>query len=229
MSQNKLSSTPLPVIANITRVVTRVVDRVTGDRVDYPLLVASACVEALKLFGLGSRIMYGKVAWIEILANQQAAWAGCWGKHFHFWVETEFAEVVDLNVSVAYRKRAHDTPTLKALYSAPMLWSAEIPSFYRFVPEGIAELELTEERDIRNYERVLQEISEKCGPKHLTQEGSVASGQTLQQTDSTDAAGLDFPNEPILCPGRRLLDDSQQTFKHFDRALSIYGMPKAPF
>src|SRR5690349_3458324 len=99
------STTPLAVIANVSRVVTKVVDRITGDRVDFPLLVAAACVEALKRFGIESRVMYGQVAWVEIIENngdQSVAWAGCWGENFHFWVATQYGEVVDLNTSVAH-------------------------------------------------------------------------------------------------------------------------------
>jgi hypothetical protein len=202
--------TPLEIIANVSRVVTRVVDRLTGDRADYPLLVAAACVEALKTFGLESRVMYGHTAWIEVMEDHTVMWAGCWGKNLHFWVGTAFGETVDLNTSVAFKKRAHDNPHLKALYSPPMLWSREVPSFYRYVPEGVAELELTEESDKRRFELVLAEINQKCGPKHL------APGEP------------DFVNEPILCPGRKLLDDSSGTFKHFDRALAVQGIPQSP-
>jgi hypothetical protein len=208
-----LAATPLPIIANVSRVVTKVVDRVTGDRVDFPLLVAAACVEALKNFGIESRIMYGQVAWIEILSDQTIAWAGCWGQNYHFWVATQFGEVVDLNASVAYRKRSHQMPQLEALYSPPMLWSAEVPSFYRFEAEGVAELELLDERDIQRYEQVLREVKEKCITSALPAED----------------AELDFPNEPILCPGRKLLDDSKSSFRHFDRALSVQSVPEAPF
>jgi hypothetical protein len=204
-------STPIEVIANVTRVVTRVVDRITGDRSDYPLLVAAATVEALKQFGLESRVMYGHTAWIEVMEDHSVLWAGCWGKNLHFWVGTAFGETVDLNTSVAFKKRAHDNPALKALYSPPMLWSREVPSFYRYNPEGVAELELTEGEDQRRFELVCREIAEKCGPKHVV------------------AGDVDFPNEPILCPGRKLLDDTNETFKHFDRALAVRGIPQAPF
>lgn len=207
-------ATPLPIIANVSRVVTRVVDRLMGDRGDYPLMVASACAEALKQFQIESRVMYGQVAWVEILEDQTPIWAGCWGENFHFWVATQFGEVVDLNTSVAHRKRAHANPQIKSIYSPPMLWSREVPQFYRYQPEGIAELELTDEKDIKKYELVLSEIREKCQPAAMK-----------NQSDDD----LDFLNEPILCPGRRLLDDSQDSFKHFDRALSVFGIPKAPF
>lgn len=215
--QASTSSTPLPIIANVSRVVSKVVDRITGDRVDYPLLVAAACVEALKKFGIESRIMFGQVAWIEVMDDNSVIWAGCWGENFHFWVATEYGEVIDLNTSVAFRKRSHSNPQLKALYSPPIIWSSEIPRFYRCIPEGVAELEITDERDQKHYERVLAEIHEHCGPQFL-------SPQLLNENE----ADLDFPNEPILCPGRKLLDDSKDTFKHFDRALAVHGVPKAP-
>lgn len=203
-------STPLPVIANVSRIVTKVVDRVTGDRSEVPLMVAAATVEALKNHGIPAQIFYGPAAWIEILENQQAIWAGCWGESFHFWAATTSGEVIDLNTAVAHRKRGHSQPELKAQYSPPLLWSAELPAFYRYRPEGIAELELTADRDRRQFDLVLAEIAEKCRPEHLKGEHE------------------DFPNEAILCPGRRLLDDSLGTFKHFDRALAVHGLPEAP-
>ena len=207
-------STPLPIIALVSRIVTRVVDRIMGDRGDYPLMVSFACAEALKQFQIESRVMYGQVAWVEVLEDQTPIWAGCWGENFSFWVATQFGEVVDLNTSIAHRKRVHAHPQMKSIYSPPILWSKEVPQFYRYQPEGIAELELTDERDIKKYELVLSEIQEKCQPQWI---------KDLADTD------LEFPNEPILCPGRKLLDDSQNTFKHFDRALSVFGIPKAPF
>lgn len=195
-------ATPLPIVANVSRVVTKVVDRITGDRVDFPLLVAAACVEALKNFGIRSQVMYGQAAWIAIMQDNSPAWAGCWGENLHFWVATEFGEVVDLNASVGHRK-------VGALHSPPILWCAHVPSFYRYLPEGVAELELTSESDLKRFETVLREIGEKCQPSLVGDEP-------------------EFPNEPVLCPDRRLLDDSQQTFAHFDRALSVHGIPGAP-
>lgn len=205
-----MENTPTEVIANVSRIVTQVVDRITGDRSEFPLLVAAACVEALKKYEIEARIMYGQVAWIEVMPDHSLAWAGCWGSNFHFWVATQFGEVVDLNTSVAHRTRSHNNPELRALFSPPILWSAEVPQFCRYIPEGIAELELSEGKDQQRYQVVLQEIQEKCGP-------AIIAAQTQ-----------DFPNEPILCPGRKILDDSSGSFKQFDRAVSVHGIPKAP-
>jgi hypothetical protein len=208
-------STPLPIIANVSRVVTKVIDRLAGDRSDYPLLVAAVGSEALRLFGIESRVMYGPAAWIEVLEDSSVVWSGCWGTNFSFWIATAFGEVVDLNTSVAHRKRAHESPHLKALYSPPLLWSAEVPAFYRYEPEGVAELEITEPRDKERYRAAMEEVSRKCGPAHID--------LTAPEAD------LDFPNEAILCPGRKLLDDSVSSFRHFDRALSVRGVPPSPF
>ncbi len=205
-----LTQTPLDVIANVSRIVTKVVDRIAGDRVEVPLMVAAACVEGLKLHGIQSQIMYGRAAWTEVLENQSVLWAGCWGGNIHFWVATQFGEVVDLNASVAHHKIGHTSPDLKPRYSPPMLWSTEVPRFYRYQPEGVAELELTDQRDLDHFELVLKEVREKCLPDLLKGESEP------------------FPNEPILCPGRKLLDDNQGTFRHFDRALSVYGIPDFP-
>src|SRR5438034_645882 len=95
------SSTPLHTIAQISKVVTRVIDRLTGDRVDYPLLVAGACSAALGNYGIESHILYGRAAWVEILEDHSVLWAGCWENSQHFWVESEFHEIIDLNSSVA--------------------------------------------------------------------------------------------------------------------------------
>ncbi len=215
MSQTQLvDGTPLPVIAHVSRVVTRVVDRLTGGRVDYPLLVAMACVEALKGFGIQSQVMYGQAAWLEVLENHSVIWAGCWGEHFSFWVATVSGEVVDLNVSVACQKRAHADPSITSIHSPPMLWSREVPAFYRYQPEGVAELDLTDAQDQKKYELVLKEVREKCVPSQLA-----------SQIDDS----LEFPNEPIICPGRRILDDSRNSFRLFERTLAVRGIPSAPF
>ncbi len=217
-----LDQTPLPVVAAVSRIVTRVVDRVVGDRVDYPLLVCMATVEALKCFGIESRIMYGEAGWIEILEDQAPVWAGCWGENYHFWVATQFGEVVDLNTSVAWQKRSHTSPMLKALYSAPMLWSREVPSFYHYVPEGVAEVDLTDQRDQRHHRLVIAEVQEKCQLIASNISNSENGDQNQNQSD------LEFPNEPILCPGRRVLDDSKGTFRYFERALAVAGVPQYP-
>jgi hypothetical protein len=174
-------------------------------------MVAAATQEALKLHSIDSQIMYGPVAWLEVMEDHSIYWAGAWGESFSFWVATQFGEVVDLNVSAATRKRAHDRPGLKPLYSPPLLWSRDVPKFYRYQPEGIAELELTAEEDLKKYRLVLEEVKLKCKPSLLQGERE------------------EFPNEPILCPGRRVLDDSHQTFKSFERAIAVQGIPESPF
>ncbi len=206
----EMTSTPLPVIANVARIVTRVVDRIAFDRSDFPLMVAAAAVEALKQHGIEARVMYGEAAWIEVLENQAIQWAGCWNGSIYFWVATQFGEVVDLNGPVAYKKRAHASPEERPVGSPPILWSAEVPSFYRYIPEGVAELELLDEADLRKFEAIVAEIREKCRPE-------------LLRGDEEE-----FPNEPILCPGRKLLDDSKQSFRFFDRTLAVSGVPEAP-
>ena len=205
------TQTPIPVIAQVSRIVTSVVDRITGDRADFPLLVAAATVEALKNHGIESRVMYGKAAWVEVLDSGFTAWAGCWGENVHIWAATSMGEVVDLNTSVAHRRRAGGEAHLKALHSPPMVWAADLPKFYRYIAEGVAELELSNERDRKWFELVQREIQEKCRPELV------------------NADDPEFPNEPILCPGRKLLDDSSESFKHYDRMVSVLGLPDPPF
>ncbi len=206
-------NTPLAVIAQVSRVVCQVVDRITGDRNEVPLLVAVATSEALRLHGISSRVIYGQAAWCEILEDQSVVWAGCWGAFHTFWVATEFGEVVDLNVSVSHRKSSEDPNLPSPMYSPPMLWTHEWPKFYRYQPEGVAEIDLTESRDQNQLRLVLDEINAKCRPELLP---------------ASEESDLGFLNEPMICPGRKLLDDSKNSFRLYDRALSVKGIPDAP-
>lgn len=210
-----MEATPLPIIAAVSRLVTKVADRITGDRSEFPLLVACVTMESLKQCGIQSNIFYGQAAWVEVMENQGLMWAGCWGEHTHFWVTTQFGEIVDLNTSVSYRKRSHSNPDHQPKFSPPLLWSKEVPAFYRYIPEGLAEVELDQERDRRWFETCVKEVIEKLGD----------SKQLLLQADEE----LDFPDEAILCPGRRILDDAAQSFRHYDRAIMIQGIPEKPF
>lgn len=192
--------TPLPIIAEVSRIVTLSADRILSDRTDFPLYVAIAVAEALKKYEIQSQVMYGKAAWIEIMQDQQPVWAGCWGANTHFWAATQFGEVVDLNVSASHRK-------FKSLYSPPLLWSAEVPRFFRYSPEGVAELDGENDSHHQKLELLLNEVRTKCR-------------RELDQAD--------FPNEPMICPFRKILDDSRKTFQYYDRALSVAGIPEPP-
>ena len=210
-----MDRTPLPVIAEVSRLVTKVTDRITGDRSGYPLLVSMVTVEALRHLGIQANLFYGQAAWVEVMRNESLMWVGCWGGNVHFWAVTPFGEIIDLTTSVSYRKKAHQNPDHDPKHSPPLLWSKEVPAFYRYQPEGIAEVELDSERDRRWFETCISEVREK-----------LTSLETLSLL-AEDA--LDFPDEPILCPGRRFLDDGARTFGHYDRALAIQGIPKRPF
>ncbi len=212
---NAVGSTPLALIATLSRLVTKVTDRVTGDRSEFPLLVATVTTEALRRFGIEANVFYGEAAWIEVMENQSLMWAGCWGEHTHFWTVTPYGEIVDLNTSVSHRKKSRHNPDHQPKFSPPLLWSKEVPAFYRYKPGGIAEVELDSERDRRWFELCLKEVIEKTGDL-----------RALMETPDND---LDFPDEPILCPGRRILDDGAQSFRHFDRALAVQGIPDRPF
>ena len=123
--------------------------------------------------------MYGQSAWIEVMEDHSVLWAGCWGENLHFWVGTAYGETVDLTTSVAFKKRAHANPSLKALYSPPMLWSREVPVFYRYQPEGVAELELTEEQDVKRFESGLPGRSPRNAARAQHRPAGQAGGARL--------------------------------------------------
>lgn len=206
-------STPLAIVAHVSRIVTRAADLTTGDRSDFPLLVAGACSRALGYFGIESHVLYGHAAWVEVLENGGVIWAQSSTEAPHFWVQSEFNETIDLNMSVAFRRKTRVQPGFKPVQSPPLLWSQEVPSFYRFHAEGAAEISPTGERDLRWWKRLLEEIESRCKDK------------TLADLEKKE---MEFPNEALICSGRKLLDDSEESFKKFDRALSS-GLPASPF
>lgn len=210
---SQASTTPIGIVAQIARVVTQAVERITGDRSDAPLMTCMGVQFALQRYGIQSNVMYGQAAWVEVLSDHGLMWAGCWGKHHWFWVTTQYQELVDLSTAVSHRKHAHDRPELQSIYSPPLLWSNEVPAFYRYQPEGIAEIELTLDRDQQHWERL---------------KAVLLAMPLLEGAQAQEPATIDFPNESILVSGRRLLDDNRDSFKHFDRALGISGIPAAP-
>lgn len=205
--------TPLAAIAPISRLITQKVDLLTGDRSLVPWMVALGCQIALKKLNISSDIFYGKSAWIEVLDNHQIAWTGYWGENIYFWLVTQFQETVDLNAGVSFRQRSSFHPQYQALYSPPLLWSVEIPRFYLYQPEGIADCDPVEEKE----KRQLEELYHFIDTRFIYDQGS---------STEDDLKEDDFPNEPILCHGRRILDDSKKTFASFDRAISIQGIPR---
>lgn len=213
-----LENTPLSLVAQIAKRVTEAADRIAGDRFDVPLLVNLAVVRALAKQEIQAQVMYGPVAWIEVLLDHSVIWSGCWGKSHGFWVATQFGETVDLNASASHRKRGTVGPgaDVQTLISPPMLWTKEVPAFFRYEPVGVAAVvreDLIEERDLKMYDRLMAAVDE------------IPSSSSSESEPSADL----FPNEPIACTGRRILDDSKQSFRQYDRALAVRGIPPAPF
>lgn len=208
--------TPKAVVACVSRAVTQVVDRRLGDRVHYPLLVAAVCQEALQFFGIQSQLFYGAQAWVEVLEDQRLQWAGCWGEFFHFWLLTEFEEIVELNLSVAHRQASGP---IRSVYSPPLLWSREVPTFCLFRPQGLAQLDLqAHSREEESYQGVRQEVLRFCEKVQAT----------WKKAGPPEPGESDFPDEPLLYSGCQVLDDSRQSFRFFDRALSVQGLPPRP-
>jgi hypothetical protein len=194
-----MKHTELKIIAAVSRIVTQVCDQILGDRTTAPLVVALSCQKALLHFKIQSECIYGNAAWIEIQANNQPTWVGSWDPGVHFWVQTQFQEIVDLNILL----------TPKNLFCAPLLWSYEVPRFYRYQPMGIAEMSTQDPKEIQIFTSINEHID------------SLLLELNLEKTLSSS----DFPIEPILCSDRQLLDDDQKSFAQFDRALGVYGIP----
>lgn len=198
--------TLLPVVSRTIALTCSIADRLTSARERYPLFVCALGKEILAQQKIQSRIMYGHAAWVEIsAATREPVWAGFWGENFSFWLETEYKETIDLNTPVAHRRGYEALGAFSSLHSPPILWSRRIPSFYKYIPQGLAETDLTQERDLKWFETARNEARDKL------------------------AGEYDFPNVPIIGPEGKLLDDSQESFKQYDEILTEKGIPQAPF
>jgi hypothetical protein len=180
-----------------------------GDYTQTPLVVASSLEFALRKQKIKSRCMYGHAAWIALLGDDHPVWIGSWKTATHFWVHTQFGEIVDLCLS---NQPASSKGTPATAICAPLLWSNEIPCFYHYEPIGIAQIELPEPKEQQIYAAITAGIE-----SNLTD---------LQEKTQVDAQ--DFPAAPMLCSQRQLLDDQNQSFARFDRALRIKGIPQLP-
>lgn len=197
--------TSLPILAHTSRITMTLADRLLTDRTRSPLFLAYGVSEALKFFGIKSRVMFGNAMWLEVMDDHTVLWAGAFGEQMHFWVETEFHETVDLYVGAAHR--AESGSHQKAMFSPPNLWSKEIPGFYKYQAEGIAEAESLDDPTFQLY---MKEIREQCA------------------TVDKDEVNPNFFNEPFICNDRKLMDDSKGSFKLFERAIQVRGIPKPP-
>lgn len=204
-----MNESSLALIAHASRITLSIVDRFLDQRAAQPIVVSQTLHEILKRYHFESLIHYGHAAWIEIREDEQPIWTGAWGENLWFWLETAHGETVDL--AAAHSFKLPDGSGHHSLRSVPLLWAKEIPSFYRYHSHGWAETDLEEPATKNLWQPILRAIEDLELP-----------------TLGTEAQPSDFPNEPIVCSGRRILDNSAADFRHFDRALSIFGMPEAP-
>lgn len=199
--------TSLEIVGCVSKSVTKAADQLFGDRSLHPLLVCLGGVYALEHFKISSRCLYGQAQWIEILENEKPIWAGSSPQRPHFWLQSQFGETIDFNISVSHRLNSPSGPKEKSKYSPPMLWSLEIPQFYEYHVEGIAEINPEDHKLLKQLDRLKRRIE-------------------IAISEYEKSKLIEFPNEPLLGPERKLLDSTQKEFQHFDRALSIHGFPE---
>jgi hypothetical protein len=87
------------------------------------------CVESsvaiktlLKRLGIESFLIKGSLRTIEILNGGSIRESGFWGENHHFWVMSQFAEIVDLTVSYLH---LHPASYEKAAIPHPPVWCFE--------------------------------------------------------------------------------------------------------
>ncbi len=205
MTTTPESTTELSIIESTIGWIPLLCDRLTTDRADAPLFVAACVREWLSAHGVSSRIFFGRAAWILLMPDEMPVWAGLWEKAPYFWVETEFKETVDINACITHRRMLATSLEFQNAVPPPMLWSREVPKFFRFAPDGLAELPMDSEKERDLWERALAEMRDLKEKKPR------------------------LPNIPIVGPNRKVLDSEQGLFRRYDRALQIRGIPAAPF
>lgn len=208
MSDTNVKGTRLEIVGAVSLVVTSVVDRLTGDRADQPLLLAVGTQAALRVLGVHSEVIFGEAYWVEVLENKEPVWAGSFGGEKHFWVFTQENELIDLSLSVAYRRKVRAPQEQKATLSPPMIWCSRTPRFCRYEAQGIAEIDPASEKDLRLARQLTTQVE--------------AEMIRLRNSEFKDVS---FPNSPILCPNLQVLDDSLMSFQQYDRVLGVRGIP----
>lgn len=232
-----LQETPLSTLTTVTQRVVAITDRLVGDRGYAPIFVAKVLEHALKLEDISAAVIYGEAAWAEVVpdenGNPRVQWGGRWHQdpgsqdagNFYFWVETRFGEWVDLTAASISRGSRP-----KALWAPPLLWSRSVPSFYKFKPHGMAEVEFTEPNQLKLFNLACEEIAA------LRQDSMAPKDPATESSDLLSGLLSGLLNEPLLISrlgehGQRdlqVVDDSRQSFLNFDRALSVLGLPEGP-
>lgn len=181
-------------IRTLSRGVVLSTERVTGDRTSYPLFVYTALKALLTTHGHGGRIFYGKAAFLAV-ENERQSWFVFGEKRPYFWIETENKETVDLNVFRLIKKMGFLGP--------PLIWSKDIPIFYKYVPEGLAEVDEKEVSESSVFQSILKGASQAQSSEEVV-------------------------NEPIIFPDRKMLDSEQEEFATYEKLLNLSTVEKPP-
>lgn len=158
-------NTPLPLRQLVLLVVHRALTAHYGGNYSIRCLQASHATQyLLSKLGIVSRIVEGDFCCASAYASIPDAivWSGFWDKDHHYWVYTEFAEVVDLTIRQSHK---HPAKPRKDGFEVPAFWwtvSDGLPPTIHYLPRGVVAAEANYETAEVGYdvERLLRVLDE---------------------------------------------------------------------
>lgn len=153
--------------AFLRRLIFFVVDRVARERYgdEYPvrcLQVGCAVQRLLRNVGVRSNLWVGAVCVPGAYRDPEVfSWIGFWDQDHHFWLRTEFGEIVDLS---AAQMHLHPRRSRKDGYGMPALWwgigRSPLPDVLRYLPDtllpGVQLPDVSEQTDLETFLEAVQ-------------------------------------------------------------------------
>lgn len=144
-------------------VVSRTLSKVYGENYSTRCLQSSIGIMSIfEMFEIKSLIVEGAVCFATVYGDNpyKFGWSGFWGQDHHYWVMSQFSDIIDLSISQLHihpsKKISNQTPLL------PVWWSPVdvMPSIFRYLPKiyGKAKvgLEGEEKRLLEEFKRQLR-------------------------------------------------------------------------
>jgi hypothetical protein len=113
--------------------------RYGGESPEKCLQASLAIQLVLDQLGISSKVCEGAVCFAQAYKNapQEIRWVGFWGEDHHYWLMTEFRELVDLPISQIHLHPAFSRSDGETI---PALWWNDLgswPNTIRYIPAGL--------------------------------------------------------------------------------------------
>jgi hypothetical protein len=164
-----------------------------GNRSPEKCLQSSLAIQlVLDRLGISSDVCEGAACFAQAYKNapQEIRWVGFWGEDHHYWLMTEFRELVDLTVSRIY---LHPGFSRSDGETIPPLWWNDLgswPNTIRYIPAGLLSTDSRfengeDEDDQKAFEAcVIETLNRYIASRDV---GNVSFGPILENEDSLDS------------------------------------------